>query len=401
MNKRNLFLCVILLTIFVSCFSSGYSCSSSQILLLSNLNKKNNESNIRIESSSECQVKGVSISPKDFSPENITNFFIKAKDAGTCLTWIGNWSNPVDLRNGTGTVHNITDLFLSKGFTPIISIHTKTPDKINSTHMGWVINYTKTYKPKYFGIGNEINARDIYNRTNGPQIFYNFTKLFNETYEIIKFWSPETKVFTIFQLEYMKGLQGGIFNDGGNDTINLNDWSLLNNISKADFFAFTTYPCLIFKNPNDMPLNYYCEIKDHTTKPIAFTEIGWFWEGYPGWESNKTEEADFVIRYFNITKGLNPIFNIWAFLYNSSLIPPPFNKMALLSIYEETSPAWIAWISAGKCIEIPTDEEDDDDDDGESKLAILSYNIIFLTIGIIIAVTIITINLAKFKKKRL
>lgn len=72
-------------------------------------------------------------------------------------------------------------------------------------------------------------------------------------YDAIKSASPTTTVFTIFQLERMAGMQGGLY--GGNNNAST-EWSLLAKF-KMDAVGFTTYPDLVFKDPTDIPANFY------------------------------------------------------------------------------------------------------------------------------------------------
>ncbi len=308
-------------------------------------NSKNssNENNSKLDISAVMGLtKGVSLSPIDYSG-NFSAFFDKAQEAGSILTWGGDFDA---FKNDTGSAYAVTNLFLAKGFTPVIIIHPDEPDKVNETQKLYAKHYAEMYHPKFLGIGNEINGEQVYEQS--AEKFDNFTKLFNETYDIIKSVSPLTKIFTIFQLERMKGLQGGLFG-GTNDTTNLNDWFLMNNASKADFFAFTTYPCMIYGDPSEMPSDYYTEILAHTNKPIAFTEIGWYYgvptgSGWEPWNSSKQEQADFVGTYFSLTKTIPLEFNIWAFLYDQAA-PVPFDKMGLLAKTENSSLAWREWIN--------------------------------------------------------
>jgi len=52
----------------------------------------------------------------------------------------------------------------------------------------------------------------------------------------------------------MKGLHGGPF--GGTNDESLSQWGLLDDFPDADALAFTTCPCLVFKDPSEMPEDY-------------------------------------------------------------------------------------------------------------------------------------------------
>ncbi len=339
--------------------------------------------------------KGVALSPIDYAG-NYTAFFDKAEDAGSILTWGGDWdalTNITGVFEDYGQGYIVTLTLQAFNFNPVIIIHPSNSSDVllNDTEKNWAVEYAAYFQPEYMGFGNEINGENMYNNSEGADEFNDFIELFNETYDAIKLVSPNTKIFTIFQLEYMKGLQGGLFG-GVNDTVNLSQWSLLSNASKADFFAFTTYPCMIYKNPSDIPSDYYTNITKYTSKPIGFTEIGWFWEGFAGWESNKSEQASYIDKFFELTANINLKLAIWPFLYDQT-VQIPFDKMGLLHTNETTSPAWLAWIRAGKVALISAD---DDDDDGDSKQTILGLNLMIL-IGLISIVSLIIIN-KEYKK---
>ncbi len=47
--------------------------------------------------------KGVSLSPKSYSSADFTDFFVKAKQAGSIVSWAGDW-NDLNTPNGAATV---------------------------------------------------------------------------------------------------------------------------------------------------------------------------------------------------------------------------------------------------------------------------------------------------------
>jgi hypothetical protein len=167
-------------------------------------------------------------------------------------------------------------------------------------------------------------------------------QLFADTYDAVKKKSPDTKVFTVFQLEHLKGLKGGLY--GGVNDPGAAEWALIDRFPKADLVGFTTYPGLIFKDPSEMPADYYAEIRNHSSKPVAFTEIGWQSEAWPaGWESGDAEQAAFVSRFFELTGGLNKEMAIWSFLYDPAA-QKPFDSMGLIKKDGMKRPAWDIWI---------------------------------------------------------
>jgi len=93
-------------------------------------------------------------------------------------------------------------------------------------------------------------------------------------------------------------------------------------------------------------VNYYTEIKSHTAKPIAFTEIGWHTDASPtGWESSDTEQAEFVVTFFTLTKDLNKELTIWSFMYDQDIFEL-FKSMGLRRRDGTAKPAWDEWLNA-------------------------------------------------------
>jgi hypothetical protein len=169
--------------------------------------------------------------------------------------------------------------------------------------------------------------------------------LYAEVYDEVKAVSPNTNVFTNFQLEKMKGLRGGLF--GGTNDPDKAQWFLLDRF-KQDIVSFSTYPMLIYKSPSEIPSDYYDEkITAHTSKPIAFTEIGWHSDDdIPGWESSGTEQAEFIETFFTLTRNLDMPIAIWSFMFDQD-IPDPFKHTGLIHNDGTAKPAWDAWIKAG------------------------------------------------------
>ncbi len=294
-------------------------------------------------------LKGVSISPKSYNSTGFADFFAKAQQAGGAVMWAGDWNELSNTSSGGPVV--VASLSSQYNYVPIIEAQFFTQstgqlirpldDANRQAYKDEAVAFAEKYKPEYLGLGIEVNI--LYEKS--PSDFDSFVSLYNETYDAVKAVSPNTKVFTIFQLEKMKGLQGGLF--GGTNNPDNAEWGLLARFPKSDLIAFTTYPDLIYKSPSEMPADYYPEIAAHTSKPIAFTEIGWHSAASPaGWESSESEQAEFVTRFFNLTSGMNKKLAIWSFMYDQNTVEP-FNSMGLLRGDGTARPAWDAWVRAG------------------------------------------------------
>lgn len=293
-------------------------------------------------------LKGVSLSPRSFEPADFTDFFQKAKQAGDIVSWAGDWQELASTTGGGPKV--VAELASSYGYIPLIEAQffTQSTGALlrsldEATKQGYTnsaAGFAAKYKPRYLGLGIEVNM--LYETS--PQDFDAFAQLFSDISDAVKEASPDTKLFTVFQLERMKGLHGGLF--GGTNDPSKAQWSLLDKFPKADLLAFTTYPGLVFKDPANIPSDYYTEIRLHTSRPIVFTEIGWHSQASPqGWESSDAEEAEFVAAFFRLTQGLDAEFAVWSFLYDQSTFEP-FRSMGLLRRDGTAKPAWEAWLEA-------------------------------------------------------
>lgn len=294
-------------------------------------------------------LKGVSLSPKSFQPADFTAFFEKVRQTGEILSWAGDWSELSNTQSGGPTV--VASLASTYGYIPVIEAQffnqssgdllRSLDDSTKQIYKNSAAAFADKYKPKYLGVGIEVNT--LYEKS--PTNFDLFVQFYSEVYDAVKVKSPDTKVFTTFQLEKMKGLNGGLFG-GANDPTKA-QWSLLDRFLKSDIIAFTTYPGLIYKAPSEIPSDYYTDIKARTAKPIAFTEIGWHSEGSPtGWESSDVEQTEFVVTFFNLTRDLNEEFAIWSFMYDQDTFEP-FRSMGLRRSSDGTAkPAWNEWVKA-------------------------------------------------------
>ena len=101
---------------------------------------------------------------------------------------------------------------------------------------------------------------------------------------------------------------------------------------------------LFYREVSEIPDDHYKEIINHTSKPIAFTEIGWHSAPSPiGWESSQEEQAEFISKFFELTKELDVEITIWSFMYDLDIFEP-FNTMGLINADGEEKSAWEEWV---------------------------------------------------------
>lgn len=288
---------------------------------------------------------GVSFSPKSYNPLTFPGFYKEAAGLGKTLSWAGAMSEfstekktPYVIQ-GLGERYNYTPIIITGSFS--VGNGGTVKENVDTSkfeeYKNNIVHFADKEKPQYLGLGNEMNY--LYEQK--PDSYKNFVAWFNETYDAVKKVSPDTKVFVTLQLEHMKGLRGGLF--GGKNDTSKTDWKVLDDFSKADFFSFTTYPSIIYDDPKDIPANYYSEIKNHTKKDIAFSEIGWPSNlTVSGHSSTPEEQKEFVDYIKETMTDVKPLFITWPFLYDQK-IGEPFKSMGLKDADGNKKPAYDAW----------------------------------------------------------
>ncbi len=288
--------------------------------------------------------KGATFSPAAYNSSGILAFFSKAPEAGQVLEWAGDWE---DL-GSNGAAASISQLASQYGMQMMVAVQffqQSTGELIRplnsmneQTYLTLTKNFVQQYKPAFLGVGIEVNILYEKDRTS----FQEFVSPYCRVYDEAKSVSPGTMVFTIFQLERMNGLDGGLY--GGTNDPNNTEWQLLS-LFKTDVAAFTTYPGLIYQNPSDVPSDYYSQLALHVNESVGFTEVGWHAGDVPGgWGSSEREQANFVSTFFTLTAGLTKTFVMWSFLYDQSAAVP-FNTMGLFYTNGTAKLAWQTWQS--------------------------------------------------------
>jgi hypothetical protein len=291
---------------------------------------------------------GVSLSPRSFEEQDFLQFFDEATTAGQVITWAGDWN---ELVAGTGAPFVLAELAENFDYVPLVqatffsqdtgqAVRSLADESTRDDYLEGAAAFAARYQPDYLGFGIEVNVL----HAKAPADFADFVAFFPEVAAAVKDVSPDTQVFTVFQLEWMKGLRGGLF--GGVNDPAAAQWALLDLFPDADLLAFTSYPGLIYADPADIPAEYYADISAHTDRPIAFTEIGWASDAaLAGWESDEAEQAEFVGRFFELLTAadVSAEMIVWAFLYDQAS-QSPFDSMGLRRADGTARPAWNAWL---------------------------------------------------------
>jgi hypothetical protein len=282
--------------------------------------------------------KGVSLSPKSFEGSDFTDFFRKAGEAGGTITWTGEWTQLADDKSAANVIMKLAGEY---DYEPVILAgmnRLASGEEANLVQAA--AGFADTYKPKYLGIGVEVNVW----RERAPEDYERLVAAFPQIYDAIKAASPETRVLTIFQLERLKGLRGGLF--GGQNDESKSEWDQVARFEKADLIGLTSYPGIIYRDPAEIPADYYQSTADSIDKPIAITESGWASENpAEGWESSEEEQAKFVDLLSERLRPIKPELVIWSFLFDQQL-DPPFAGTGLISRDGREKAAWVRWRAA-------------------------------------------------------
>ncbi len=197
----------------------------------------------------------------------------------------------------------------------------------------------QVYQPQYLALGIEVNT---YYSKHPPEEFDRFVEAYKYIYNEIKKSYPNTKVFVTFQLEQMKGLGTAV------GYLGTPQWDLIAKFAgKLDLIAFTTYPEVEYNSPNEIPTGYYSEIKQYSTLPVAFTEIGWSSaNGFTGLETAKEStpnQSRFIGVFKDLINGMDVEVVNWAFMHD---LPDngPLTKIGLRKSNGDAKPGWYDWI---------------------------------------------------------
>lgn len=243
-------------------------------------------------------------------------------------------------------------------FTPLVALGvardapggvTSTVDWKNSAQRARFIEtvtlIAREHRPAFLALGVESNRLWV----SDPAAFDGFVAGYSDAYDAIKRVSPATSVFTIFQLELMRGRAFLMTAKESTPP----QWDLIARFgTKLDVTGFTTYPFLAHQTPGEVPDDYYADAARRSPSPLALTEIGW--PSAPlaaapssGHGGTPEEQAEFVRRFFALTTALRPKLALWAFPNEyGSAGPASFASIALRQNDGTAKPAFAAWREA-------------------------------------------------------
>jgi hypothetical protein len=216
--------------------------------------------------------------------------------------------------------------------------------RVRSAFIAYAQYLALNLKPRYMALGMEV---DLYEAAR-PDDFDNFVSLYFEAYDAVKDVSPETLVFPTFQMEAIQNLfsQSGQSGSAGLPT----RWHLMLQFEpKVDVMAVTTYPSFVFATPEDIPPDYYDQLRHYTDAPIAIAAMGYSsGQGRNGINEGTEEDQEaFLRRVFQDAQRLNMAFVVWFASADPPFMQePPLDLLQHIGLYRadgSPKPAWDVW----------------------------------------------------------
>lgn len=193
-----------------------------------------------------------------------------------------------------------------------------------------------TFELDYFAFGVEVNR--LIPEAN-QETFLDFVNAYRDVYDLVKFHSPETRVFTIFQLENLKGaayLTGREFEP---------HWEIMELFDgKMDLVGLTIYPFLEYSSVDQIPDNYYDEIPAYIDLPIAITEMAWISENVSIVQGGEEDQVAFLLDLLEKTRDWDLEIMLYSFLYEP-LGADLFESAALKESSGEAKQIYDYWLS--------------------------------------------------------
>jgi hypothetical protein len=294
----------------------------------------------------------------DSSAEDWTRMYESLHETGPLLGAYTNWSDSAEKAGQVpGVISTAFGLAPTYGFTPFVALgfaRDVAEGGVEST-VAWddptqrelavraAVAVASQFEPPFLALGVEVNS--LYE--SDPAAFDGYVAAYAEMYDAIKAASPATLVFPVFQLEAMKGAGYLTGKSAGRQP----QWALLEKFAgRMDLAAFTTYPFFDFPSPASMPDDYYAGITEHTSAPLAFTEIGW--PSAPlsaapesDYGGSPDEQVAFVRRLAELTRDLNVRAELWSFPNDlgSKLGYTAFESVSLRDNAGTAKPALSEW----------------------------------------------------------
>ncbi len=277
---------------------------------------------------------GVSLSPRGHvnavTQQDRIDQFTQHEDYGHMISFSGPWR---DSHEADGEVPQfVRDAHVAAlqfDFHPAIALtwtnSAGVPDLFSESDLGnnsWTNPETRaeflavvqrvasTVRPLYLSLGYETN---VYYLTHSQAEWDAWLSVLQACNAIVHAVSPDTIVYTVFQLERMKGLGARA---GWSDAPHFQLVDELRNGGYVDAVGFSTYPFLEFADPADIPLAYYDEIKQHWNKQVLFSALGWPAADSGPVSGSETQQMNFLQLFLDRVQDVPVEYTSWRFVHD-------------------------------------------------------------------------------------
>lgn len=276
-------------------------------------------------------VLGTTLSPRGHlsmtSAQDLVDYYSGHAAYGRVIAFHGNWRD--DLASAGAIPTFAADGLTAAatyGFTPVIGIGWTDPAgapdldgqtdptdswfnaETRAEFVGMVTQLVTDHELPYLFLGHETNT---YWLTHAQAEWDEWIDVFGEAYLSIKAASPETLVYTVFQLERMQGL--GV-NAGWSDPAHFQ--LVADHGTLIDALGFTSYPYFEYASPAAIPAGHYDEIASHWSGPVVLAELGWLASPEGAFPGGLGDQNAFVATCFDRTRGLDLEAVVWRFLHD-------------------------------------------------------------------------------------
>lgn len=255
---------------------------------------------------------GTAFTPARFpgsSIDDIKNTFTLADEVGNHVMLIGEWDSDMDPKN----IILVRDMTHAHGMmfhfhiSPI-SLENQRQDpaipnsagkntfRDESTRKAFITHALAMaeLRPDVLGLGTEVDLL-----AKNPEEFDQYVSLAKETYDAVKGKYPAQTVTISFQW----------------DNLRKEDPAKILPLFKEslDIYSFTTYPYFFYKNPDEIPKDYYTAIRTYLpTDRIGFSEIGWASKG----SGSEETQATFYGMLPELMRETKPEYAIFGMLHD-------------------------------------------------------------------------------------
>lgn len=287
---------------------------------------------------------GVAYSPRghigNTTTQDATDFFANHAQYGSVVAFHMNWRDNPTISGEIPTLAltaqlagDSFQLIPAVGFGWTIDGVPDLTSQISPTDNTWnnpetrvdfldmVTSYVEEKQPPYLFLGNETN---LYYLEATPDEWADWVSMYAEAYAAIKAASPDTVVYTVFQLERLKGLGA---KNGWSDPP---QWDILADFANnTDGLGFTSYPYFEYDTPDQIPTDYYTEILSYWSGPVMFTEIGWLDANSGPYTGSNDAQIEFVNTFVDRASSLEIDYTVWLFLHDLDTAPQAFDGIGL------------------------------------------------------------------------